>query len=677
MNTVLQGGVSTGFGWDTPAPAPQSTGTNWGAVLSGAVSNTVPYVANMLAGSFSTPTPTYRASAVDQGTGFNPISQQPLQGGVSYQGNPTLPVQQNPVVQTIPQGSTVNTNYAPVQNNVDYTNVVNRGTVQTPNAPDFAQPPGGPTNPNFQVIQPGQNQGMPEAGGPTAQPPGTQPIIGADGLIRIGRNTFSPNDVTAQAYGGGDQGYQPVAYQQQQPQYMPQQQNPYFPQGYGPNPYVQNQLQQMGMLPAQVDQSPAYQQALSAQQDVLRATAPYVNNQAAYPNAPAMYANQQGWRGKLNRMAGALNPNLGAQMALRDKQANDMYQAQLKEVGDDRRAAFNNRVTAANNIMTQEGQNARQENKNVVDMVTDFFKNNPNNPQTKLPLIKDMLSKFPNPGPERMQYIIGLNKDTGVNLFEYSDMVSPDEAVAYNNKLIQGQLDKQRFDYYSGVNEDRARAIALGNQQRQQSIDFHSEADKLRIQQMQTNNALSAGRLDIMNATKESNIALNQARSERAQLELGIRKEFGKEMAEAQIAKLRVSRAATENKLIDSNVMGAKTVVDEFLKLQGQMAATMDPTIRAQLQSQMGVFGETEPIGQPINTGKIGPDGKPIMITGGIPRQVKGAIKYLTEIAPAQKDELQKAYKAVEALDKAAKAGGVLPAVNPDGSLKAVPGKLK
>lgn len=673
MNTVLQGGIATNWDTATPQAAPVSTGTNWGAVLSGAVSNTVPYVANMLAGSFSTPS--YSAKPVDQGTAFNPISQQPIQGGVSYQQNPTLPVQTNPVVQTVPQGSTVNTNYAPVQNNLDYTNIVNRAAVQTPNAPDFAQAPGGPTNPQFAVIQPGQNQGMPQASGPTAQPPGTQPIIGADGLIRIGRNTFSPNSVTAQAIQDG--GYQQAAYQQPQPQYMPQQQNPYFPQGYGPNPYVQNQLQMMGMLPAHIDQSPAYQQALSAQQDVIRATSPYVNNQAAYPNAPALYANQQGWRGRLNRMAGQLNPNAGAQMALRDKHAVDMYNAQVKEVGDDRRAAFGHRITAANNIMTQEGQNARQENKTLTELVSDFWKNNPNNPDTKLPLIKDMLSKFPVPGPARQQYIIDLNKDLGVNLYEYSDIVSPDEAVAYNNKLLQGRREKQVIDYYAGVNEDRAKAIALSNQQRQQSIAFHNEADKLRIQQMQTNNALAAGRLEIMNATKQSNIALNQARAERAQLELGIRKEYGRDMAEAQIAKLTVSRAATENKLIDSNVQGAKIIVDEFLKLQGQMAATMDPTIRAQLQSQMGVFGETEPIGQPINTGKIGADGKPIMISGGIPRQVHGAIRYLTEVAPAQKKELQDAYKKVEALNKAAKAGSVLPPIKASGELKATAGKLK
>jgi hypothetical protein len=672
VNTVLQGGISTN--WDTTTPqvqAPVSTGTNWGAVLSGAVSNTVPYIADLLAGRGA-------AAPVDTSSGYGvrPIdSTTQLQGGVSYQNNPVLPVQNNPVVQTIPQGSTVSTNYAPVQNNVDYTNVVNRAAVQTPNAPDFAQPPGGPTNPQFAVIQPGQNQGMPQASGPTAQPPGTQPIIGADGLIRIGRNTFSPNSVTAQAIQDG--GYQQAAYQQPQPQYMPQPQNPYFPQGYGPNPYVQNQLQMMGMLPAHVDQSPAYQQALSAQQDVIRATSPYVNNQAAYPNAPAMYANQQGWRGRLNRFAGQLNPNAGAQMALRDKHAVDMYNAQVKEVGDDRRAAFGHRITAANNIMTQEGQNARQENKTLTELVSDFWKNNPNNPDTKLPLIKDMLSKFPVPGPDRQQYIIDLNKDLGVNLYEYSDIVSPDEAVAYNNKLLQGRREKQVIDYYAGVNEDRAKAIALSNQQRQQSIAFHNEADKLRIQQMQTNNALAAGRLDIMNATKQSNIALNQARSERAQLELGIRKQYGKEMAEAQIAKLTVSRAATENKLIESNVQGAKVVVDEFLKLQGQMAATMDPTIRAQLQSQMGVFGETEPIGQPINTGKIGADGKPIMISGGIPRQVHGAIRYLTEVAPAQKKELQDAYKKVEALNKAAKAGSVLPPIKANGELKATAGKLK
>lgn len=675
MNTVLQGGISTNWDTTTPQAAPVSTGTNWGAILSGAVSNTVPYVANMLAGSFSTPAPAYAASAVDQGTGFNPISQQPLQGGVSYQGNPTLPVQQNPVVQTIPQGSTVNTNYAPVQNNLDYTNIVNRAAVQTPNAPDFAQPPGGPTNPQFAVIQPGQNQGMPQASGPTAQPPGTQPIIGADGLIRIGRNTFSPNDVTAQAIQDG--GYQQAAYQQPQPQYMPQQQNPYFPQGYGPNPYVQNQLQMMGMLPAHIDQSPAYQQALSAQQDVIRATSPYVNNQAAYPNAPALYANQQGWRGRLNRFAGQLNPNAGAQMALRDKHAVDMYNAQVKEVGDDRRAAFGHRITAANNIMTQEGQNARQENKTLTELVSDFWKNNPNNPDTKLPLIKDMLSKFPMPGTARQQYIIDLNKDLGVNLYEYSDIVSPDEAVAYNNKLLQGRREKQVIDYYAGVNEDRAKAIALSNQQRQQSIAFHNEADKLRIQQMQTNNALSAGRLEIMNATKQSNIALNQARAERAQLELGIRKKYGKEMAEAQIAKLTVSRAATENKLIDSNVQGAKIIVDEFLKLQGQMATTLDPEIRAQLQSQMAVFGAIEPLGKPIATGKFNSDGTPIMINGGIPRQVYGAIRYLTEVAPAQKKELQDAYKKVEALNKAAKAGSVLPPIKANGELKATAGKLK
>jgi hypothetical protein len=676
VNTVLQGGISTN--WDTTTPqvqAPVSTGTNWGAVLSGAVSNTVPYIADLLAGRGA-------AAPVDTSSGYGvrPIdSTTQLQGGVSYQNNPVLPVQNNPVVQTIPQGSTVNTNYAPVQNNVDYTNIVNRAAVQTPNAPDFAQAPGGPTNPQFAVIQPGQNQGMPQASGPTAQPPGTQPIIGADGLIRIGRNTFSPNDVTAQGMAGGDYGYGGQPAYQQQPQYMPpmQQQNPYFPQGYGPNPYVQNQLQMMGMLPAHIDQSPAYQQALSAQQDVIRATSPYVNNQAAYPNAPAMYANQQGWRGRLNRFAGQLNPNAGAQMALRDKHAVDMYNAQVKEVGDDRRAAFGHRITAANNIMTQEGQNARQENKTLTELVSDFWKNNPNNPDTKLPLIKDMLSKFPVPGPARQQYIIDLNKDLGVNLYEYSDIVSPDEAVAYNNKLLQGRREKQVIDYYAGVNEDRAKAIALSNQQRQQSIAFHNEADKLRIQQMQTNNALAAGRLDIMNATKQSNIALNQARAERAQLELGIRKQYGKEMAEAQIAKLTVSRAATENKLIDSNVQGAKIIVDEFLKLQGQMAATMDPTIRAQLQSQMGVFGETEPIGQPINTGKIGADGKPIMISGGIPRQVHGAIRYLTEVAPAQKKELQDAYKKVEALNKAAKAGSVLPPIKANGELKATAGKLK
>lgn len=687
MNTVLQGGVSTGFGWDAPAPAPQTTGTNWGAVLSGAVSNTVPYVANMLAGGFSSApapsAPTYTASAVDQGTGFNPISQQPLQGGVSYQQSPTIPVQTNPVVQTVPQGSTVNTNYAPVQNNLDYTNIVNRAAVQTPNAPDFAQPPGGPTNPQFAVIQPGQNQGMPQASGPTAQPPGTSPIIGADGLIRIGGHVYSPNDVTAQGMAGGDYGYggQPT-YQQQSPysqpqmQYMPQQQNPYFPQGYGPNPYVQNQLQQMGMLPAQVDQSPAYRQALAAQQDVIRATSPYVNNQAAYPNAPALYANQPGWKGKFNRFAGALNPNLGAQMALRDKQAVEMYNAQVKEVGDDRRAAFGHRVTAANNIMTQEGQNARQENKTLVDMVTDFYKNNPNNPNTKLPLIKDMMEKFPFPGPDRMRYIMGLNKDTGVNLYEYSDMTSPDQALAHNNKVLQGKLDQQRLEYFNGVNQDRADAIALANREREQRIAYHDKADDLRLKQLQTNNELHELRKELVQKTMDNQIALKATQAERAQLELGIRKEFGKDIAEAQIAKLRVSKAATEMKLIESNVQGDKTVVDEFLKLQGQMAMTMDPEIKAQLQAQMSAFGPPHTLGKPISTGKI-VDGKPVMISGSIPTQVALAIKHLTLDYPAQKKELREAYNTVNALNKAAAAGGVLPTVNADGSLKAVPGKLK
>ena len=148
-------------------------------------------------------------------------------------------------------------------------------------------------------------------------------------------------------------------------------------------------------------------------------------------------------------------------------------------------------------------------------------------------------------------------------------------------------------------------------------------------------------------------------------------------MAEAQIAKLTVSRAATENKLIDSNVQGAKIIVDEFLKLQGQMATTMDPEIRAQLQSQMAVFGATEPLGKPIATGKFNSDGTPIMINGGIPRQVYGAIKYLTEVAPEQKKELKDAYRKVEALNKAAKAGSVLPPIKANGELKATAGKLK
>lgn len=688
MNTVLQGGVSTGFGWDAPAPAPQTTGTNWGAVLSGAVSNTVPYVANMLAGGFSsTPAPSapvYTASAVDQGTGFNPISQQPLQGGVTYQDNPVLPVQNNPVVQTIPQGSTVNTTYAPVQTNLDYTNIVNRAAVQTPNAPDFAQPAGGPTNPQFAVIQPGQNQGMPQASGPTAQPPGTSPIIGADGLIRIGRNTFSPNDVTAQGMAGGDYGYggQPT-YQQQSPysqpqmQYMPQQQNPYFPQGYGPNPYVQNQLQKMGMIPQQIDQSPAYQQAIQAQQDVIRATSPYVNNQAAYPNAPAMYATQPGWKGRLNRFAGAINPNLGTQMALRDKQANDMYQAQMKEVGDDRRAAFGHRVTAANNIAVQEGQNARQQNKTIVDMVDDFYKNNPNNPQTKLPIIKDMMAKFPFPGPDRMNYIRALKIDTGVSLYEYSDMVSPDEAIAYNNKVLQGQLDRQRLEYFNGVNQDRADAIALANKEREQRIAYHNQADPMRLKQLQTNNELHELRKELVQKTMDNNIALKAAQAERAQLELGIRKEFGKDLAEAQIAKLRVSRSATEMKLIESRVQGDKIIVDDYLKMARDMNNSMTPPdVRAQLQEQMSAFGQPVTVGKPINTGKI-VDGKPVMISGTIPQEVLLAIKHLTLDYPAQKKELQEAYKTVNALNKAAAAGGVLPTVNPDGSLKAVPGKLK
>lgn len=678
MNTVLQGGISTN--WDTTTPqvqAPVSTGTNWGAVLSGAVSNTVPYIADLLAGRGA-------AAPVDTSSGYGvrPIdSTTQLQGGVSYQNNPVLPVQNNPVVQTIPQGSTVNTNYAPVQNNVDYTNVVNRAAVQTPNAPDFAQPPGGPTNPQFAVIQPGQNQGMPEAGGPTAQPPGTQPIIGADGLIRIGRNTFSPNDVTAQGMMGGGYDNQP-AYQQQSPysqpqmQYMPQQQNPYFPQGYGPNPYVQNQLQKMGMLPQNVS-SPELDKGMAYQAAIMRHVGPAIQYGPGIVQQPAMYATDPTWRGKLNRFAGALNPAIGRQQTIADHTAQVSATAAQKRLDDQYQHNLSAGVTASSNYVNQAGQNARQENKNIVDMVTDFFKNNPNNPDTKMPLIKDMMAKFPLPGPERMRYIIGLNKDTGVNLFEYSDMQSPDEAVAYNNKLVQGQLDQQRFDYYKGVNEDRARAIALGNQQRQQSIDFHSEADKLRIQQMTTNNALASGRLEIMSATKEAVKALKGAQAERAQLELGIRKEFGKDIAEAQIAKLRVSRAATENKLIDSNVMGAKTVVDEFFKLQGQMATTMDPAVKAQLQSQMGVFGDAVPLGQPVNTGKIGADGKPIMISGSIPKQVYGAIHYLTDVAPVQKKELNDAYQKVEALNKAAKAGGVLPPVNPDGSLKAVPGKLK
>jgi NADH:ubiquinone oxidoreductase subunit len=91
----------------------------------------------------------------------------------------------------------------------------------------------------------------------------------------------------------------------------------------------------------------------------------------------------------------------------------------------------------------------------------------------------------------------------------------------------------------------------------------------------------------------------------------------------------------------------------------------------------MGVFGDAVPIGQPISTGKLGADGKPIMITGAIPKQVYGAIHYLTDVAPVQKKELSEAYQKVEALNKAAKAGGALPPVNPDGSLKAAAGKLK
>lgn len=662
--TTLQGGVSSGWGASSD-PVPQTTGTNWGATLAGVVGNAIPYVTDMLTGNAS----------------FNsapqPVQQQPLQGGTQYQQsnytNPTLPVQQNEVVQGIPQGSVVNTNYAPVQTNLDYTNIVNRAAVQTPNAPDFAQAPGGPTNPQFAVIQPGQNQGMPQATGPTAQPPGTTPIIGADGLIRIGRNTFSPNDVTAQGMAGDYGGQQQSPYSQPQRQYNYRAQPQPMMQ---PSPYLQQQQQLLQAAGQPMQQSDAYQQALQAQQNILKANAPYVNNQIAYPDAPTTYANQTGWRGKVNRFAGAMNPNLGAQMKLADKHAGEIYKAQYEEAGRQHDRAMDSYGTAANNMMTQEGLNTRA-GQTQMEKLADKYLHDPNNPTSKDPLIKYMLDKFPNPGQEREDFMRSVYLDKGVNLQEYRDVVNPMGDLIAQQRANGIERQDQIYDYYGQKNPLSIQGAQINNQLAQQRYDYYAQANAMRLKQLANNNQLSDMRIDLMSRTKEAVVALKTAQSERAQLELGIRKEFGKDMAEAQIAKLRVSRAATENKLIESNVQGAKIVVDEFLKLQGQMATTMDPTIRAQLQSQMGVFGEAKPLGQPISTGKLGTDGKPIMITGSIPSQVHGAIRYLTEVAPAQKKELQDAYKQVEILNKAAKAGGALPPINSDGSLKATAGKLK
>lgn len=667
--TTLQGGVSSGWGASSD-PVPQTTGTNWGATLAGVVGNAIPYVTDMLTGNAS----------------FNsapqPVQQQPLQGGAQqYQQsnytNPVLPVQQNEVVQGIPQGSVVNTNYAPVQTNLDYTNIVNRAAVQTPNAPDFAQAPGGPTNPQFAVIQPGQNQGMPQATGPTAQPPGTTPIIGADGLIRIGRNTFSPNDVTAQGM-AGDYGY---GGQQQSPYSQPQRQYNYRAQPQPmmqQSPYLQQQQQLLQAAGQPMQQSDAYQQALQAQQNILKANAPYVNNQIAYPDAPTTYANQTGWRGKVNRFAGAMNPNLGAQMKLADKHAGEIYKAQYEEAGRQHDRAMDSYGTAANNMMTQEGLNTRAV-QTQMEKLADKYLHDPNNPTSKDPLIKYMLDKFPNPGQEREDFMRSVYLDKGVNLQEYRDVVNPMGDLIAQGRANGIELQDQRYDYYSQKNPLSIQGAQINNQLAQQRYDYYAQANAMRLKQLANNNQLSDMRIDLMSRTKEAAVALKTAQSERAQLELGIRKEFGKDMAEAQIAKLRVSRAATEMKLIESNVQGAKIVVDDFLKMQKEATNPMtSPDVRAQLQSQMGVFGENVPVGQPINTGKIDPVTKqPIVLRGSVPKQVLEAIYKLTEELPAQKKELQDAYDKVKTLNGAAKAGAALPAINPDGSLKATAGKLK
>lgn len=664
--TTLQGGVSSGWGASSD-PVPQTTGTNWGATLAGVVGNAIPYVTDMLTGNAS----------------FNsapqPVQQQPLQGSAQqYQQsnytNPTLPVQQNEVVQGIPQGSVVNTNYAPVQTNLDYTNIVNRAAVQTPNAPDFAQAPGGPTNPQFAVIQPGQNQGMPQATGPTAQPPGTTPIIGADGLIRIGRNTFSPNDVTAQGMAGDYGGQQQSPYSQPQRQYNYRAQpQPMMQQ----SPYLQQQQQLLQAAGQPMVQSAAYQRGLAAQGNILTANAAIAKHRPAYPDMPATFANQKGWQGRLNRFAGAMNPNLGAQMKLADKQALDAWKGNKEEIGREQDRATNNYGNAANQMMTQEALNSRAEQDHMEKLANKYL-HDPNDPSTKDPILKYMLDKFPYPSAERQEFIRQLLIDKGVNLQPYADVVNPMGDLTAQARENAIQLQDQRYDYYGRKNPLSIQGAQINNQLGQQRYDYYGQANPMRLKQLDDNNKLSDLRIDLMERTKEAQIALKSSQSERAELELGLRKEFGKDMAEAQIAKLRVSRAATEMKLIDSNVQGAKIIVDDYIKMARDMNNPMTPPdVRAQLQSQMGVFGENVTVGRPLSTGKIGPDGKPIMISGSIPKQVALAIKHLTMDYPAQKAELQQAYKTVNALNKAAAAGGALPAVNADGSLKAEARKLK
>jgi hypothetical protein len=327
--------------------------------------------------------------------------------------------------------------------------------------------------------------------------------------------------------------------------------------------------------------------------------------------------------------------------------------------------------------MTQEALNTRAEQDHVEKLANKYL-HDPNDPATKDPIIRYMLDKFPNPGRERQEFITQLNIDRGVNLQPYADVVNPMGDLMAEQRANAIERQQQIYDYYGRKNPLSIQGAQLSNQLAQQRYDYYNQANPMRLKQLDDNNKLSDLRINLMSRMQEAQVALKNTQAERAELELGIRKEFGKDMAEAQIAKLRVSRAATEMKLIDSNVQGAKIIVDDYIKMARDMNNPMTPPdVRAQLQSQMGVFGESVTVGKPLSTGKLGPDGKPIMISGSIPKQVALAIKHLTMDYPAQKAELQEAYKTVNALNKAAAAGGVLPAVNADGSLKAEARKLK
>lgn len=453
---------------------------------------------------------------------------------------------------------------------------------------------------------------------PTLQGSATR---GAANSVIVGRNSYSPGQVSAQAYDPNYGGYAPP---QQQPVFM---QPPRAQYAMQPRPLIDpNTLQQLQQITPQVQRTPAMRNAQQGMWDA-QAYARQAAELASAPIAPPLYM-QNTRAGRLDRAMRNLTHGGQRQML----QGQTAYYNALSQQPQQMGQAANYMRQAYHDDLNYE-KSIAEKNAEISARAIEKFIKQPTQ-QARQSAIDFMMKQWPNPSTNeehrqaRLRYAEDLWQNSDMDLSRYINEDSPYYAAMLKNKEYAGEKSWYAIEKSKATLPDQ-------------------------IQRIKDQAKITAANAEILTETKEYRKSIVKLSEQQKQIDLAISKELGSSLKKAQLeaTKMQILKAKSDlqnetaknydkidkswNAAMGRYLQAINSMDDDAKSLALEELRSYGPPVKGTEKSFQVLMLDAK--GMPVmDKNGIGRT-RPVVI--GIPQQVVDARKYLKDHAISQPNQ--------------------------------------